>query len=83
MKSWLQDEQGRDQMVLHFSETVEFIGKKSADPEPVIEPRKGFTSKYAKFSPKGTYLFSIHPQGIQSWGGANFNSIKKIFPSTS
>ena len=22
LKSWLQDEQGRDQMVLHFSETV-------------------------------------------------------------
>ncbi|KGQ84452.1 eukaryotic translation initiation factor 3 subunit B [Candida albicans P60002] len=80
LKSWLQDEQGRDQMVLHFSETVGvYWNKKSADPEPVIEPRKGFTSKYAKFSPKGTYLFSIHPQGIQSWGGANFNSIKRFF----
>ena len=80
LKSWLQDEQGRDQMILHFNETVGiYWNKKSNEPESVIEPRKGFTSKYAKFSPKGTYLFSIHPQGIQSWGGENFHSIKRFF----
>lgn len=79
LKSWLQDEQGRDQLALHFSETVGvYWNKKKNEPEPVIEPRKGFTSKYAKFSPKGTYLFSIHPQGIQSWGGADFQSISKF-----
>ncbi|RCK66454.1 Eukaryotic translation initiation factor 3 subunit B [Candida viswanathii] len=80
LKSWLQDEQGRDQVVLHFSESVGvYWNKKASDPEPVIEPRKGFTSKYAKFSPKGTYLFSIHPQGVQSWGGDEFKSMKRFF----
>lgn len=78
LKSWLQDEQGRDQMLLHYSETVGvYWNKKKNDPEPAIEPRKGFTSKYAKFSPKGTLLYSIHPQGVQSWGGANFESLNK------
>ncbi|EMG47628.1 PRT1 Eukaryotic translation initiation factor 3 subunit B [Candida maltosa Xu316] len=80
LKSWLQDEQGRDQIVLHFNENVGvYWNKKANDPEPVIEPRKGFTSKYAKFSPKGTYLFSIHPQGIQSWGGDDFQSMKRFY----
>ncbi|CAG89127.2 DEHA2F09768p [Debaryomyces hansenii CBS767] len=79
LRSWLQDEQGRDQMALHFSETVGvYYNKKKNDPEPVIEPRKGFTSKYAKFSPLGTYLFSVHPQGVQSWGGDGFQSITKF-----
>lgn len=79
IKSWLQDEQGRDQFALHFSETVGvYWNKKKNDPEPVIDPRKGFTSKYAKFSPKGKYLFSIHPQGVQSWGGDGFQSINKF-----
>ncbi|KAG7666194.1 PRT1 [[Candida] subhashii] len=78
LKSWLQDEQGRDQMLLHFSETVGiYWNKKASEPEPVIEPRRAFTSRYAKFSPKGTYLFSIHPQGIQSWGGEDFKSIHR------
>lgn len=79
LKSWLQDEQGRDQCVLHYSETVGvYWSKRKNDPEPAIEPRKGFTSKYAKFSPKGTYLYSIHPQGVQSWGGPDFHSITKF-----
>ncbi|ODV79456.1 translation initiation factor eIF3 subunit [Suhomyces tanzawaensis NRRL Y-17324] len=79
LKSWLQDDAGRDQIALHFSETVGvYWNKKNNDPEPVIEPRKAFTSKYAKFSPKGTFLFSIHPQGIQSWGGADFHSVSKF-----
>lgn len=79
LRSWLQDEAGRDQIALHYSETVGvFWSNKKNDPKPVTEPRKGFTSKYAKFSPKGTYLFSIHPQGIQSWGGENFERISKF-----
>jgi translation initiation factor 3 subunit B len=79
LRSWLQDEQGRDQIGLHFAETVGiYWNKKSNDPEPAIEPRKAFTSQYAKFSPKGSYLFSIHPQGVQSWGGENFESINKF-----
>ncbi|EDK46846.1 Translation initiation factor 3 subunit b [Lodderomyces elongisporus] len=80
LQSWLQDEQGKDQIVLHFNESVGvYWNKKTSEPEPVIEPRRGFTSKYAKFSPKGTYLFSIHPQGIQAWGGADFHRIKRFF----
>ncbi|RLV92927.1 Eukaryotic translation initiation factor 3 subunit B [Spathaspora sp. JA1] len=80
LKSWLQDKSGRDQMLLHFSDNVGiYWNKKKQDPEAVIEPRRAFTSKYAKFSPKGTYLFSIHPQGIQSWGGQDFKSIHRYF----
>ncbi|KAI3406477.2 PRT1 [Candida oxycetoniae] len=80
LQSWLQDEQGKDQIVLHFNENVGvYWNKKASEPEPVIEPRKGFTSKYAKFSPKGTYLFSIHPQGVQSWGGSDFHSVRRFF----
>lgn len=79
LKSWLLDEAGRDQLALHYSDTVGvYWNNKKNDPKPVTEPRKGFTSKYAKFSPKGTYLFSIHPQGIQSWGGENFERINKF-----
>lgn len=79
LKSWLQDDAGRDQVALHYSDTVGvYWSNKKNDPKPVTEPRKGFTSKYAKFSPRGNYLFSIHPQGVQSWGGANFERVAKF-----
>lgn len=79
LRLWLQDEAGRDQFVQHYSETVGvYWNKKNTEPEPAIEPRKGFTLTYAKFSPRGTYLFSIHPQGVQLWGGADFASCKRF-----
>lgn len=78
LKSWLLDPQGRDQFAVHFSESVGvYWNRKHNDPEPAIEVRKGFTSKYAKFSPKGNYLFSVHPQGVQAWGADGFQSISK------
>lgn len=81
-KSWLLDKHGRDQIGLHFSETFcVYWNKRLGKPEPVIEPRKAFTSKYAKFSSLGNYLFSIHPQGVQSWGGEKFTSVLKFIHS--
>lgn len=81
LKSWLQDDQGRDQMALHFSDNVGIYWhkKQQKEPQEVCAPRNNFTSKYAKFSPKGTYLISIHPQGIKTWGGAEMESIHKFF----
>lgn len=81
LRSWLQDDQGRDQMALHFSENVGLYWNKKQHKEPqeVGAPRNNFTSKYAKWSPKGTYLLSIHPQGIKTWGGEDMEAIHKFF----
>lgn len=79
LKSWLQDEAGRDQFLLHKNDTVgAFWNKKKHAPEPVIEPRVGWTDGFIKFSPKGQYAFSIHPQGIQCWGGKDFKNLKRF-----
>ncbi len=45
--------------------------------------KKGFHLQICQIFSKGTYLFSIHPQGIQSWGGAWFESISKFIHSPS
>lgn len=82
LKSWLQDENGRDQFALHYSETVcVYWNKKNMEPEEIFEPRKDFTSTYAKWSPKGNLLFSVHPQGVQAWGGDEFSSVRKFLHS--
>ncbi len=79
LKSWLQDQSGRDQFILHKQEVVGvFWNKKKENPEPVIEPRLNWTSGFIKFSPKGSYVFSVHPQGIQAWGGKDFKNLKRF-----
>lgn len=80
LKSWLQDHNGRDQFVLQKSDmTAIFWNRNSQQPENVVEPRKNWSNSTVKFSPKGTYLFSFHDQGIASWGGANFERLKRFY----
>ncbi|ODV83162.1 hypothetical protein CANARDRAFT_30255 [[Candida] arabinofermentans NRRL YB-2248] len=79
LKSWLLDPSGRDQFMLHYNDTVGvFWNKKDLQPEDAIEPRAHWTSAFMKFSPKGSYLFSLFPHGVQSWGGEKFDRIKRF-----
>jgi translation initiation factor 3 subunit B len=83
LKSWLQDPVGRDQFILQKGNVSGvFWNKRKDDPEPAIEPRVGWTDREIKFSPKGSYAFSIHPQGVQAWGGKDFKGLKR-FPHAS
>lgn len=79
LKSWLQDEAGRDQFILHKGDTVGvFWNKKKDNPELAVEPRNKWTEGFIKFSPKGSYVFSVHPQGVQAWGGKEFKNLKRF-----
>ncbi|SCU96120.1 LAMI_0F05270g1_1 [Lachancea mirantina] len=80
LKSWLQDEQGRDQFVLQKGDmTGIFWNRNTQQPDNVVEPRKNWSNSTVKFSSKGTYLFSYHDQGVASWGGKNFERLKRFF----
>ncbi|ODV94727.1 hypothetical protein PACTADRAFT_69681 [Pachysolen tannophilus NRRL Y-2460] len=80
LKSWLQDYNGRDQFVLQKGDEVGvYWSKNKNDPEPAVEPRQNWTQAFVRFSPKGSYLFSMHEQGIQAWGGPEFSRLKRFF----
>ncbi|SCW01430.1 LAFE_0D12398g1_1 [Lachancea fermentati] len=80
LRSWLQDENGRDQFVLQKGDmTGVFWNRNAQQPENVVEPRKNWSNTTVKFSPKGTYLFSFHNQGVASWGGKNFDRLQRFF----
>lgn len=80
LKSWLQDQNGRDQFVLQRGEkTAIYWFRNNLQPENVVEARKNWSNNIVKFSPFGTYLFSFHDQGIASWGGQSFKRLKRFF----
>lgn len=78
LKSWLQDEAGRDQFLMHKGDVTGIFWSKKDQAEPAIEPREHWTQGPIKFSPQGQYLFTMHPQGVQAWGGASFSNLKKF-----
>jgi len=49
------------------------IGKRTLD-----ERRNLWTENVVRWSPLGTYLATLHPQGVQFWGGPDWNSMRKF-----
>ncbi len=89
--SWLGDSGMRDQLVMRFAEgstrdmahktEVSFL---SADGEldTVVDDESGhlarggsWTERSLKWSPQGTYLATLHPQGVLLWGGSGFREL--------
>lgn len=79
LRSWMGDSNARDQFALYRGDKVGvFWNNKSNPPENVVD-RAHWTQLFVQWSPKGTFLASVHPQGVQLWGGASFSK-QKQFP---
>lgn len=79
LRSWLGDPNARDQFALYRNDKVGvFWNNKSNPPENVVD-RAHWTQLFVQWSPKGNFLASVHPQGVQLWGGASFSK-QKQFP---
>ncbi|KAJ5749920.1 Eukaryotic translation initiation factor 3 subunit B [Penicillium manginii] len=79
LRSWMGDSSARDQFALYRNDKVGvFWNNKSNPPENVVD-RAHWTQLFVQWSPKGTFLASVHPQGVQLWGGASFSK-QKQFP---
>ncbi|CAO3634159.1 unnamed protein product [Cunninghamella echinulata] len=78
IKSWLTDEQARDQFVMYRNDDVSiFWNRKSEEPEHIYT-RQNWTETYVQWSPLGSYLSTFHTQGIALWGGPSWNKIVRF-----
>jgi len=78
LRSWLFDPGARDQFAMFRGDNVGvFWNNKRDNPEPIVD-RKHWTQLFVAWSPLGTYLASVHQQGVQLWGGASFKRIKQF-----
>ncbi|KAF3407111.1 Eukaryotic translation initiation factor 3 subunit B [Talaromyces pinophilus] len=78
LRSWLGDPNARDQFALFRGDKVGvFWNMKKDEPENVVD-RPHWTQLFVQWSPLGTYLASMHPQGVQLWGGPSFSKQKQL-----
>lgn len=77
-RSWLSEPNARDQFAMYRGESVGvFWNKKKDTPEPVVD-RTHWTESFVQWSPQGTFLTSVHAQGVQLWGGASWKRIMRF-----
>ncbi|KAK7521924.1 eukaryotic translation initiation factor-like protein 3 subunit B [Phyllosticta citriasiana] len=76
LRSWLSDP--RDQIAMYRDKKVGvFWYEKEEAPEPVVD-REHWTELFVEWSPLGTFLMSVHEQGVQLWGGRSWSRQKRF-----
>jgi translation initiation factor 3 subunit B len=76
LKSWLSDSMARDQFVTIKSDEVSVFWN-GATPE-AVHSRPNWSESFVKWSPKGSYLATMHRQGIALWGGKSWSKINRF-----
>jgi translation initiation factor 3 subunit B len=78
LRWWIGDTQARDQFVmLRDNQTGVFWNEKEDTPESIVD-RNGWTEMFVQWSPLGTYLISMHQQGVLLWAGATWSRQKRF-----
>ena len=78
LRWWVGDGEGRDQFVLFRGDNVGvYWNEKEDQPEQIVD-RQHWTETFVAWSPKGTYLTSMHAQGVQLWGGQSWSRQKRF-----
>jgi translation initiation factor 3 subunit B len=77
MRSWLADPSGRDQFLTYTGDEVQIHWNARAGPDLAFS-RLNWTDLYVAWAPHGTLLATLHRQGLQLWGGADWSLIRRI-----
>ncbi|KAK5306691.1 Translation initiation factor 3 subunit b [Exophiala xenobiotica] len=78
LRSWLFDPAARDQFAMFRGDKVGVFWNNKREPPEMIVDRTHWTQLFVSWSPYGTYLASVHQQGVQLWGGSSFKRIKQF-----
>ncbi|KAK2557121.1 Eukaryotic translation initiation factor 3 subunit B [Acropora cervicornis] len=79
LRSWLLDEDCNDQYSLIHGGGDKVAIMWNTPQEPTLsKERTNWTETYVRWSPKGTYLATLHHQGIALWGGEEFKRIMRF-----
>ncbi|KAL4518998.1 hypothetical protein Ndes2526A_g00106 [Nannochloris sp. 'desiccata'] len=76
---WLSDRRGRDQFCVRYSDEAEILWNDAAkqEPERVYERSFWTEAPFLVWSPRGTFVATLHRQGAAVWGGPDFRRIQR------
>jgi len=69
---------GRDQMVMYRGDQVGIFWNNERDPPENVVDRPNWTESFVQWSPLGTFMTSVHVQGVQLWGGPRWERLGRF-----
>ncbi|UYV80643.1 EIF3B [Cordylochernes scorpioides] len=77
--SWLLNDQCYDQFAILSEENHKTSIYQNCLPQPeVVEEREGWSERTIAWSPKGTFLATMHSKGAAVWGDVGFRQISRF-----
>eukprot|EP00891_Asterochloris_glomerata_P006248 jgi/Astpho2/6248/Aster-03652 len=79
LQEWLMDRRGRDQFAIRYGDETEIYWNdhQKALAEEVYK-RSFWTESFVQWSPKGSYLGTVHTRGVAVWGGPSFARLQRF-----
>jgi translation initiation factor 3 subunit B len=74
LHGWLLDRKFRDQYVVRYGELTEVYWNDPQRKPQHFDQRRHWTEAYCLWSPHGSFLATIHEQGVMLWGGEKGDS---------
>ncbi|KAH0605215.1 uncharacterized protein H6S33_005197 [Morchella sextelata] len=78
LRSWLSDANARDQFAMYRGDSVGVFWNRKKDTPDADVDRLGWTESFVQWSPQGTFLTSVHEQGVQLWGGPTWKRVMRF-----
>ena len=79
LQSWLLDRRGRDQFVARFGDETEVSWSDAPRlAAEVAHSRPFWSDRFVLWSPRGSYLATVHRQGVALWGGPEFSRLRRF-----
>ncbi|KAI0264241.1 translation initiation factor eIF-3b [Gloeopeniophorella convolvens] len=81
LRAWLADPQGRDQYVTYRGDevSIRWHGRPSQCETAYEDTNNLRTELYVSWSPLGTYIATLHRQGVRLYGGPSFQLQARFF----
>ncbi|GAA5971804.1 hypothetical protein JCM11641_001520 [Rhodosporidiobolus odoratus] len=77
-RAWLADPAGRDQAILYSGDELRVSWANKTGFAETAASRQKWTDLFSQWSPQGTYMATIHLQGVALWGGNSFERINRF-----
>ncbi|KAJ1933722.1 Translation initiation factor 3 subunit b, partial [Kickxella alabastrina] len=78
LRSWLTDEYGRDQFAMYAHNELGVYWNESVQAPESILSRSNWTERFVKWSPLGSFMCTIHYQGLVLWGGPSWKKLARF-----
>lgn len=78
LKSWLSDVQARDQFLVHQGNNLNVYWNSKRGNSSLVTGRGNWSDNGAQWSTRGSYLITLHHQGVALWGGETYKKITRF-----